>query len=304
MAIWPGLLTWEVKRAHCPDAPRNARGRGPVMINGSVPGGPEPGDGGGERMSLEGAPSVAAGQRPLYERIERSLTARIADGEWAPGFRLPAERDLARQFNCSRVTVAKAIAKLQSRGLVCSRQGGGTYVAARVAPASNLFDDALLLTPRDLQELIEFRVVLEKEIGRLAADRIDADGLQILNNAVERMREHLEDASAFVSADVDFHLALARASGNRLLAAVYERTQELLRRQMLTGASYPGSMTRAIEAHSRIVHALGQHSVERVVACLLVHLHDAAEEVAGADLAVAAASGIPGFTDIARLGGP
>src|SRR5581483_9376653 len=69
----------------------------------------------------------------IYEQIVLQLQQEILSGQISPGARLPTERDLAVQFGVSRASIREALSVLQSRGLVESRQGGGTIVSSSAA---------------------------------------------------------------------------------------------------------------------------------------------------------------------------
>ncbi|HWA00195.1 MAG TPA: GntR family transcriptional regulator [Caulobacterales bacterium] len=69
---------------------------------------------------------------PLYLQLQRALRDAIQKKVLSPEEALPAERDIAEEFNVSRVTVRKALDGLVSEGLLSRRQGAGTWVAARV----------------------------------------------------------------------------------------------------------------------------------------------------------------------------
>lgn len=72
------------------------------------------------------------GNAPLYLRLQRSLRQAIQKGVLSPDDALPAERDLAEEFNISRITVRKALSALVDEGLLTRRQGAGTFIASRV----------------------------------------------------------------------------------------------------------------------------------------------------------------------------
>src|SRR4051812_10042957 len=82
--------------------------------------------------------------RPLqrYEQIAERLAADIRSGLLAPGERLPSERELARQLEVSRASVREAIGALQVQGVVETRPGAGTFVAAESRPGRELPHDA------------------------------------------------------------------------------------------------------------------------------------------------------------------
>ncbi len=69
--------------------------------------------------------------RPLHAQLAAKLREEIERGEFSPGERLPAERDLAEQYGASRTTVRLALSSLKSQGLIGSGQGQGTYVRKR-----------------------------------------------------------------------------------------------------------------------------------------------------------------------------
>ena len=67
-------------------------------------------------------------REPLYSVIASRAEARIRSGEWAPGTRLPPERELCQQLDVSRATLRQALAELEERGLITRHQGRGTFV--------------------------------------------------------------------------------------------------------------------------------------------------------------------------------
>lgn len=71
------------------------------------------------------------GARPLHARLAMQLREAIERGDFSPGERLPAERDLAERYDASRTTVRLALSTLKSQGLIGSGQGQGTYVRKR-----------------------------------------------------------------------------------------------------------------------------------------------------------------------------
>jgi DNA-binding GntR family transcriptional regulator len=68
---------------------------------------------------------------PLFEQAADYVAGRIASGELTPGQKLPAERDLADQWQIGYQTVRRAMRELRERGLIVSRVGKGTFVSAR-----------------------------------------------------------------------------------------------------------------------------------------------------------------------------
>lgn len=80
-------------------------------------------------------------REPLYSIIASQAEVRIRSGQWAPGTRLPPERDLCRELQVSRATLRQALAELEDRGLISRHQGSGTFVtrARMQTPLSGTF---------------------------------------------------------------------------------------------------------------------------------------------------------------------
>lgn len=114
---------------------------------------------------------MATTTRPTlpYATVKAALRERIAAGGWAPGFRLPSERELVHSFGCARMTVQRALRELEEEGLIERRRGSGSYVA-ELHPISNL------LQVRDIHDEIRERGhvhatrVIEAGRERAAAD--------------------------------------------------------------------------------------------------------------------------------------
>src|SRR5512142_2599543 len=79
-------------------------------------------------MTLDPRPRTTG--TSITHEVAATLRGRIAHGELRPGMRLPSERALAARLNVSRVTVVRALTQLRLEGLVVTRHGSGTFVAA------------------------------------------------------------------------------------------------------------------------------------------------------------------------------
>ena len=157
----------------------------------------------------------------LYDQIADRLRSEIASGALPPGTRLPSERDLARALEVGRPSVREAIAALKNDGLVETRAGAGTYVAA---DALSLLLDAPGAAPdTSVTALMEARAEIEPRIAALAARRGERDAeAEELLELMESV-DTLDDAAArarWRDADRFFHRRLAAMTANPLLAQV------------------------------------------------------------------------------------
>ena len=113
-------------------------------------------------------PRVTRAADVIMDQIERL----ILEGKVRPGQKLPSERSLAEEFDVSRPTVREAIQKLEARGLIQRRHGGGTFVAEHVG--STFIDPMMAMiqrSPDGTFDILELRFALESVAAWLAADR-------------------------------------------------------------------------------------------------------------------------------------
>ena len=157
----------------------------------------------------------------LSDSVALELERRMLEGSLRHCQRLPPERELAAQLGVSRPSLREGLRKLAARGLVRSRQGGGTYVTDRLQAAFvDPWKDMLSHHPGLQQDLLELRHMLEGQAAELASQRANELDLQRVGEAYGRLQQAYaaEDLQACAEADVDYHQAIAEASHNALLA--------------------------------------------------------------------------------------
>ncbi|MDP9901585.1 FadR/GntR family transcriptional regulator [Variovorax ginsengisoli] len=165
----------------------------------------------------------------LYRQIAGQLRTLIAQGEFAAGDRLPAERDLAQQLGVSRPSVREALIAMEVEGWVEVRTGSGVYVlgrpaqakaSANAAPAAPAALDAAEWGPL---ELIRARRVIEGETAAIAALQGKRRHFDAMAAAIASMREMADRALMPLDGDRAFHVAIVEAGGNTVLTETVER---------------------------------------------------------------------------------
>lgn len=149
----------------------------------------------------------------LYRQIADQLRALISKGEFVAGARLPAERDLARQFGVSRPSVREALIALEVAGWVEVRTGSGVYVLDRSARSATLID----VPEWGPLELIRARRVVEGETAALAAVHGKRKDFNAMAHAIATMHAVVERNVMPLDSDLAFHMAIVEASGNAVL---------------------------------------------------------------------------------------
>lgn len=153
----------------------------------------------------------------LYHSVADQIQDLIKEGAYPPGTRLPGERELAKQFDVSRVTIREAEIALQALGHIKIKTGSGVYV---LDPAENGVSG---LPNISAFELTEARLMFESEGAALAARETSDETLKRLGELVETMSsDDPEGEEARQQADREFHLTIAAASGNSAVQYIIE----------------------------------------------------------------------------------
>lgn len=156
----------------------------------------------------------------LSDRIVEQLENMLLEGSFAPGQKLPPERDLAQMFAVSRPSLREAIQKLEAKGLLSRRQGGGTYVCDNLAVG--LTDPLFALIARHPEsqfDLLEFRHALEGICAYYAALRGTGADFEQIKRHYQAIcaAQQLNDLEQEAKAVGNFYLAVAEASHNVVL---------------------------------------------------------------------------------------
>src|SRR5437016_5967397 len=157
----------------------------------------------------------------VAEQIRRHISLRLIK----PGESLPAERELAVMFGVGRPTIQNALRMLEAGGLVESRRGrsGGTFVT-RLDNDSHAADGLILRVLRsrkELEDLLQYRSLIEPVVARVAAESRKAIDLKAMRKAIQSMKAATTEPD-YMKHDTDFHIAVARATGNAVLTHAIE----------------------------------------------------------------------------------
>lgn len=185
----------------------------------------------------------------ISDAIAETLERRILEGSLKPGDRLPSERDLAAELGVSRPSLREAIQKLASKGMLQSRQGGGTFVTDRLN--STFFDpwqEMLGVHPNLREDLLEFRRMLEGQTAEWAAERRTQEDLIRLTQAYEALQTAFDgqERQTQAACDMAFHQAIAEASHNVLLGHLTSTMLRLMEDNIRLNLTELGSVNRAI----------------------------------------------------------
>jgi GntR family transcriptional repressor for pyruvate dehydrogenase complex len=171
----------------------------------------------------------------IKEQVFEQLRDQIIAGTWPPGSKIPSENDLTRSLGVSRVSVREALHMLASLGLLHMRQGEGTFVKefSGAVQFNSLFP-MIALDKTDILHVLEYRRIMERGTVALVVERAGEKEVAELERAYAAMTANAGNIHTFARADLDFHLALAKATLNPIVIKVNDIIKSVL------GASMDG----------------------------------------------------------------
>lgn len=210
----------------------------------------------------------------LGEQVATQLAARISEGTWHPGERLPAESELCATLQIGRSTLREALKSLAYVGMVQMRPGEGTYVLDNAQSlADRIRTHGILKSEKDLQDVSEARLILETELAAMAAERTEPGDLETLEEILRNMKQCLQgDGRDYAALDVGFYLAIAKTSKNQLRYELLAPIRSVLQDFIAKSQEMPGIKENAHEHHAKILAAIRQRNPDKARGEMRSHL--------------------------------
>ena len=158
-------------------------------------------------------------KKSLADMIAETLKQQITEGTYRAGDKLPTEPELMKTFGVGRSSVREAVKLLVNMGVVRVQQGSGTFVAV----PSNNDDVNKKMSTADRTELDEVRKILDIAIVEKAVARRTEKDIERMRASLEKRKVNAEKGllEECIEADLNFHIAIADAAHNRILADIY-----------------------------------------------------------------------------------
>jgi len=242
-----------------------------------------------EPYMIEGHP-----QQPKRraEILVARLSQYIRDGVLKRGEKLPPEVEIASNEGFSRSVVREAILRLQAAGLVETRRSVGTFIIDMPPPQELRLGPESITTLEEVLHLLELRISLEVDTAAMAArNRTDGE-LADIQQALQAMKEpDSRKPGIAIHADFQFHLRIARASGNRYMFDIMKHlgTKLIPRTQMnsayVSNADRLAYLEQVHHEHDSIFGAIAMQSPESARAAMYLHLNNSRERLRRAHMA-------------------
>jgi len=197
----------------------------------------------------------ATDSRPLRETVRDTIRTRIFEGYYAPGTRL-VERDLADEFDVSRLPVREALRMLRQEGLITERSSRGMVVSS--------------LSPEDVADLFDVREALEVLTCQLAAERAEPADLERLEALIREARDCLADGSirGVQAANAEFHDVITAIAHNNFLRVALEPLQGRMHWLLRRAENLP----ELIEEHQQLFEAIASGDPRKAASCSARHV--------------------------------
>ncbi|HEV7717559.1 MAG TPA: FadR/GntR family transcriptional regulator [Arsenicitalea sp.] len=227
----------------------------------------------------------AASETRLYQVVARQIAKLIERNIGGPNWRIPSERELAEELGVSRPVIREAVIALEMRGLVEVRGRSGIVVRAGEhftfdAPVSDIGPGPF--------ELLEARLALESSAAALAAEKATSYDITHLLDCIERMEHETDVQLQHELGDREFHLSIARITGNPLIVSMLSALWEMRDRSpmwhKLLAHMHAQSMRPLwIGDHHAVVAALRMRNPDAAYKAMSRHIRNIIKELLEAD---------------------
>jgi DNA-binding FadR family transcriptional regulator len=215
-------------------------------------------------------------RRLLSHSIEEQIEQAIRKRQLVPDQKLPTELELCKTFGVSRTVMREALRVLHSRGLIRIQKGKGMYVnlvtASSVTNPMSLylslnFDESYVL------DVIHARQAIEPAIAAMAARHRTDEQLALLHESIRRLEVMVEGSPDLASIDMEFHMLVAKASGNLLMPLVMEPIHRLMPKIKLNIYEVVRDAKQsALEYHTKVLDAIEAGDEEGSRKAMTAHL--------------------------------
>jgi GntR family transcriptional repressor for pyruvate dehydrogenase complex len=208
----------------------------------------------------------------VCDQVFDQFQEQVVKGVWKPGEKLPSENELAASLGVSRVSIREGLQRLVTLGLLETRHGEGTFVR-EITPDLylNALFPALVLEHTSVFHVLEYRRSMDTGAVALAVERAGGEDIDEMERIIGVMKNCSVDAERFAGADLDFHLAVAKAAKNPVFIKVNSIIKSTLSVSM-TGIVQALGPRDGLYYHRKILDAIKARDVREAVRLMDEHV--------------------------------
>lgn len=210
--------------------------------------------------------------RKLTDEIIEQLKNKIFSGAFKVGDRLPPEPQLMEEFSVGRSTLREAIKVLVHAGILEVKQGRGTRIVSLEWASEASFDQQL--KQADTKDIYEARAMLDHEVVKLAIRRRTQEDLLHIKSWLDKRYQALQNGNyaTYIEADIEFHLAIANASHNKVLFDLYQSFSPVLTKILSNFLLHQSNYKDNSDIHQQLFEAILNQDEKKAIQCVLNNL--------------------------------
>lgn len=211
--------------------------------------------------------------------VAERLLDEFRAARFSPGQRLPTERELAERLGVSRTVVREGLNALQMAGVVESRVGDGTYIAATFVPTQPRRPPLLrnLQASVSVVEAMQAREALDVSAAHLAIENATEDDLAMLDAVVQRLRGAIERAEVmpYLEGTLELHVDIARVGGNLVVEQLVTELVDVVRPNLwIIARNYNEQVLHeSFAVHAEMVEGIKKRDLTAAVDAIRRHYH-------------------------------
>ncbi len=204
--------------------------------------------------------------------VYKQMMEKIINNVWEPGSKIPSENELCTNLGVSRHTVRAALNKLNALGLLETKHGEGTFVK-KLEPSLylNSLVPVVFFGKHEYRTIMEFRKGIEVEATWLAAKNATEENIAELQHIVDELIKNKDDIESYAEFDIDFHVAISKASKNPMFSQTMNIIKAILSAQLQENMNSHGN-NLGFKFHLEILDAIKNRDSETASSCMSRHL--------------------------------
>jgi GntR family transcriptional regulator, transcriptional repressor for pyruvate dehydrogenase complex len=208
---------------------------------------------------------VKVKRKSLVDQVIEDFMEDVKKGKYLQGEKLPSQKEMSNYYQVSLIALREALTKLSAIGIISFRQGKGTYLNKVEGrnDISSEFSSLIFHDINNLRSIVEARQIIEKETSFLAAKRKTSEDILELKRTIDGMKESFDDIVTFGKWDLEFHIAIARASNNPVLQKIIMLLIDSYRDEVSKFFQIPGVIEKVFIEHETIFqHIIDGNGIE------------------------------------------
>ena len=218
----------------------------------------------------------------VSDSVLKQIKQSIITGAYRPGDKLPSEKELMEAFNVSRGSLREALRTLEEFGFIVVKPGatGGAYVTSEgMKSLANRLYDIMLMERISFDEILQFRLLTEPGMARLAAEHRTEEDIRVLEE-INRVRERAIKAGKIpIIVNIDFHQALAKASKNKMVSLLIDAVALLFNSEFKKIGLSIEDHRAILEAHKRLTRYIKNGEADKAAKAMYEHALDVSKRL-------------------------